>query len=228
MSTDGSNRQIRARVKVLQHVEGVHMRRQTAYVDVRETSTTSAVLEPENATNKHMTWETADPEVATVTGDSTRIRITGRANGETVITGTTEDGGFQTSIVVKVGDWDHALRLKSFNWRDDDGRFYLQVNNRSNLHITRITAEISFYETESGENNPIPVNTQDGSNTVTVVWKKPVDPGETTGRDLWQMINYQAPADMGKTRGVVTIVSYEIDNDWIKTIRKNHRETSEW
>lgn len=228
MSTDGSNRQVRARVKVLQHVEGVHMKRHTAYVDVRETATTAAELEPANASNKHMTWVSADPDVATVTGDSLRIRITGKAAGETVITGTTEDGGFQTSIAVKVGDWDHALQLKSFDWREDDGRFYLRVANKSSLHITRITAEISFYETESGDNNPIAVNTKDGSNTVTVVWKKPVDPGETTGKDLWQMVNYQAPADMMKTRGVVTIVSYQIDDDWIKTIRKNNRQNSEW
>ena len=129
---------------------------------------------------------------------------------------------------MKVGDWDHALQLKSFDWREDDGRFYLRVANKSSLHITRITAEISFYETESGDNNPIAVNTKDGSNTVTVVWKKPVDPGETTGKDLWQMVNYQAPADMMKTRGVVTIVSYQIDDDWIKTIRKNNRQNSEW
>ena len=31
-----------------------------------------------------------------------------------------------------------------------------------------------------------------------------------------------------KTRGVVTIVSYQIDDDWIKTIRKNNRQNSEW
>ena len=228
ITNDGSNRQTRARVKVLQHVEGVHMRRKTAYVDVRETASTSAVLEPENASNKNMTWTSADPAIATIKSDKNRVHITGKAVGETVVTGVTEDGGYETSIAVKIGDWDHALQLRSFNWRDKDGAFSLQVRNRSNLHITRITAEIYFYETESGENNPVAVNTKDGSNVVTAVWKKPLDHDETTGRDVWQMVDYKAPENIGSLRGVVTLLSYQIDDDWVKTIRKVNRPSSEW
>ena len=133
-----------------------------------------------------------------------------------------------SSIAVKIGDWDHALQLRSFNWRDKDGAFSLQVRNRSNLHITRITAEIYFYETESGENNPVAVNTKDGSNVVTAVWKKPLDHDETTGRDVWQMVDYKAPENIGSLRGVVTLLSYQIDDDWVKTIRKVNRPSSEW
>ena len=42
------------------------------------------------------------------------------------------------------------------------------------------------------------------------------------------MQNYQAPASLNAARGEVTITSYEIDHDWIKTIRKNHRPTMKW
>ena len=229
VSTDGTNRRARIRVRILQHVEGVSMKRKTAYVDVRESSSTVAVLSPENASNKNMTWESADPSVATVKGDKTRVWITGRANGETVVTGTTEDGGFQTSIAVKIGDWDHALELKKFNW-DNKGNFSIEVLNRSDLHITRITAEIYFYDASPDAEmaEPVAVNTKDGSNMVKAVWKKPLDYKEKTGKSAWQMINYKAPADINMTRGFVRILSYEIDNDWIKTIREKNRPEAEW
>ena len=228
-STDGTNRRSRIRVKILQHVEGVSMKRKTAYVDVRESSSTVAVLSPENASNKNMTWESADPDIATVKGDKTRVWITGRSKGETVVTGTTEDGGFQTSIAVKIGDWDHALELRNFNW-DPKGNFSVEVRNLSELHITRVTCEIYFYDAmaDSETAQPLAVNTKDGSNMVKAVWKKSLDYKEKTGKAAWQMINYKAPADMSTTRGIVRILSYEIDNDWIKTIREKNRPEAEW
>ncbi len=223
-STDGSNRTARVRVKTLQHVEGVHMRRRVAYVDVREGSTTSAVLEPENASNQHMTWVSADPSIAEASGERLRVKIVGRSAGETTVTGTTEDGGFQTSILVRIGDWDHALKLRDFRW--DNGKLSLQVRNNSELNITRVTAEIAFFELDG--TTPVTVNAKDGSNVVNAVWKKGIEPGDTTGRTAWQLVNYKAPENLKNTRGVITLTSFEIDHDWIKTIRKNNRPHKEW
>ena len=53
---------------------------------------------PQNATNKKVTWESSDISVATVTdGTVTPLRL-----GSTVITATTEDGGFSASCTVTV------------------------------------------------------------------------------------------------------------------------------
>ena len=223
-STDGSNRQARVQVKVLQHVTGVHMKRHTAYVDVRESTMTGAELEPENASIKNMSWESSDPSVVVASGDKTRVKLTGKSKGEAVVTGTTEDGGFTASIKVKIGDWDHALKMKNVDW-NTKSEFRPNVTNVSELNITKITAEIEFFDADG---NPLAVNRRDGSNLVKAIWNKELDTGDSTGKTAWKMIDYNAPADMNATTGKMTIVSYEIDHDWVKIIRKNNRPFKEW
>ena len=228
ISTDGSNRRARVLVKVLQHVESVAMKRSVAYIDVKEGAMTGAEIYPSNASNKNMFWETANPEIVSVTGQRDRVRLVGVSQGDTVVTGTTEDGGYQASIKVRVGDWDHALHLNKFDW-NKSGQFYLDVTNRSELRITSITAKITFYEVEDdGELEPLPVNTKDGSNEITAVWSTPLTRGDNTGREYWRMYNYSAPSRMRDTAGEIRIVSFQIDYDWIKTIRTWNQPHKKW
>jgi hypothetical protein len=224
MSTDGSNRQVRARVKVLQHVEGVHMKRQTAYVDVRETATTAAELEPANASNKHMTWVSADPDVATVTGDSLRIRITGKAAGETVITGTTEDGGFQTSIAVKVGEWYKSLKLTEATV-NGKGDLEIEVRNVSDLRITAVTAQITFFDRNG---NPLNVNLKDGTNVIEARYRRTLEHNDRTSMNHWVLKDYEKPENDPIGSYEIRIISFQIDGDWVKTIRENRQPVLEY
>ena len=75
----------------------------------------------------------------------------------------------------------------------------------------------------------MPINTKNGSNKVNVVWSGTLQPGATTREKGWKMQDYKQP-DIGvdNTRGTLTLVSYQIENDWIKTIRKNNRKTREY
>ena len=227
VSTDGSNRRARVQVKVLQHVEGVRMIRRIAYIDVGETATAGAKILPENASNKHMSWVSANTDIAKVSGDTNRVRITGKNRGDTTVTGTTQDGGFQTSIQVKIGDWDHALRLRNADY-NGDAKFWMNVENVSDLTITRVTAKIYFYETTEEGKKELAVNSKDGSNVITAVWKSTLSPGDATGKKTWTMQNYKAPSSMQNVSGDIYITSYEIDYDWIKTIRQNHRPHRTW
>ncbi len=223
MSTDGSNRRARIKVKVLQHVEGVHMKRRNAYISVGETSTTGAVLEPENASNKNMSWSSADPYVASVTPiakQGNRVKITGIAQGETTVTGVTGDGGFPASITVKVGDWDHALQLDEAHVEGADA--VLTVRNVSSLYITSVTAEVSVYDVD-GE--PVAANSKDDSNTFKMVYKGTLAPGDTTQRKRWQPVNFKLPDSMTVSQYVVKVTQYQIENDWIKTIRRKYQPT---
>ncbi len=104
------------------------------------------------------------------------------------------------------------------------------MKNNSELTITEITAEIRMFDASPDAGNaPIPINTKDGSHVVKAVWRKTLLPGEETSlRNPWKMINYKAPADMDVTRGTVTILSYQIDDDWIKTIRERRRPFQDW
>ncbi|GIM60818.1 hypothetical protein CAPN008_08680 [Capnocytophaga canis] len=59
----------------------------------------SATVSPTNATNKKVTWTSADPSIATVTASG---KVTGVASGTVYITATTEDGGKKASCKVTV------------------------------------------------------------------------------------------------------------------------------
>ncbi len=218
VSTDGSNRRARVRVKVGQHVQGVHMLRSVAYIDANETSTTGAVLEPKNATNQNMTWRSADPSVCVVepvNKQSHRVKISGVGYGETVVYGTTEDGGYQTSIRVKVGDYSHATKITDA-LIDGKGRVEIRVKNISDLDLTRVTVEITAFDFQD---KPVEINTKDGSNVVRATYSKRLTPGKTTPADQWKMKDFDEDAPF--MHMTVRVVEYQIDNDWVKTIRRN-------
>ena len=65
--------------------------------------TLTATIEPDNATNKNVTWATSDDTVVTVqaTGNGTAI-VTAVGEGTTTITVTTEDGGKKATCTVTV------------------------------------------------------------------------------------------------------------------------------
>ena len=221
VSTDGSNRQARIRVKVFQHVTGVHMKRRVGYIDLNQTSTAGAILEPAKATNHNMTWRTADASVATVApeSDSSRVRITGISRGETIITGTTEDGGFETSLRVKIGNWEKSLKWIDA-YIDGKGRLRFSVKNVSDLNITSITIELECFDWDG---KPAPVNTKTGKNVVKAVYKKRLAPGATTKKDEWKMIDFDP--QLGFCSFKARITEFYIDNDWDKVIRKNNQPT---
>ena len=229
VSTDGSNRKARIQIKVGQHVTGVRMVRRHAYIDRGETATAGATLEPKDASNNHMTWISSDESVVTARGNTNaKMRLKGVGYGDAVVTGITEDGGFQTSLQVTVGSFDRALSFREFSF-DNKGIFWLRVRNDSNLTITRITATLEVYDAMDGDNSPLAVNTKDGSNKVEVVWNGTLYPGESTGKSNWKMVNYRVPKDgIYSTRGIVTLHSYQIENDWIKIIREHNRQWKEY
>ncbi|MBR0514380.1 MAG: Ig-like domain-containing protein [Clostridia bacterium] len=227
---DGSNRQAQIKVKVLQHVTGVHMKRNTAYIDVKETSSVHALLEPDNASNKNVFFSVDDKNIATIKSKNNLVSITGVSKGNTVVHAVTEDGGFETSINVNIGDWDKALKFVSYRLTDDGTKCALRVKNNSNMTITRITAEIRMFDASpDADLAPIPINTKDGSHIVQLVWKKELRPGEETSLNQpWQFIDYKAPENMDITRGTIVLMSYQIENDWVKTIRERYRQSQEW
>lgn len=217
VSTDGSQRRARFKVNVLQHVTGVHMLRKTAYVCVKETSIAGAILEPRTADDHRMTWVSEDPKIATVSGKQNRVSIKGIRKGETTVTGTTHDGGYQTSILVKIGDWDNALKIKDAYVRDK--YVFLAVQNVSNLKITRVTAEVSVLD---GEGKPIPLDAK-GNNTFTMVYRKTLKHNAVTPDDAWQNAVIPLTELPPVSQYVIKITQYEINNDWIKTIQKQNR-----
>ena len=229
MTTDGSKRKANIGVHVGKHVTGVHMTRKHAYIDKGEVASTTAKIEPKDALIKNMTWESSDPGVVQAKGtNSENMKLSGVGYGNAVVTGTTEDGGFQTSIKVTVADFDHGLLFESYDY-DAAGNLWCIMKNKTDFTITEITVEYELWDCSGEEIEPAVINTKNGSGKVEVVWKGSLAPGQKTSKNHWKNINYTTPScGMDMTRGQITLVKYQIENDWIKTIRKNHRQYQYW
>ena len=80
-------------------VEGVEFAEATISVIEGQAGKVSVVFKPETPTNTNVTFESADPAVATV---DTEGNVTGVAPGATTITVTTEDGGMTATCDVTV------------------------------------------------------------------------------------------------------------------------------
>ena len=225
ITTDGSKRKAKIMVHVGRHATGVHMYRKHAYIDPGEAATAGAIVEPKDALIKTMTWESDNEGVVKATpGKDAHVTLHGVHKGTTTVTGTTVDGGFQTSIKVTVGDYDHGVTFRSFDF-DSKGNFWLSVRNNTDHTITRITAELRMFDASpDADNDPIPINKKTKKNVVEVVWTGTLRPGQTTGKTHWKMVNYKAPSvGIYSTRGTMTVISYQIEDDWVKTIRSKYR-----
>ena len=78
-----------------------------------DTVTLIATVQPDDATNKTITWTSSNPAVATVTGNGL---VTAIADGKTTITATAQDGGKKATCEVTVdyrsqwvGEWDFEV-----------------------------------------------------------------------------------------------------------------------
>lgn len=225
VTTDGSNRRAKIKVVVYQHIKSVRMKRDTAYIDVKETDVVSALLDPDKYVNKNVFWEISDTSVASIKQDKVKnkVRITGVKEGSAVITGTTEDGGLKTSMNVRIGNWSKMLKIKDA-YIDGKGRLHISVkNNSEELPVTSITLEIEAY-TSYGD--PVAINTKDGSNIVELTYSKRLNAGKSTPEDQWKFKDYNP--DIGFHWMIVRVTKFQIDNDWVKVLRKNYQPTFEY
>ncbi len=80
-------------------VTGVTLNKSTTSLDVGATETLIATVTPADATNKTVIWDSSSTAAATV--DSEGL-VTAVAEGATVITATTQDGGKTATCTVSV------------------------------------------------------------------------------------------------------------------------------
>lgn len=80
-------------------VEGVAVSPTNMVIDKGSTANLTAVVSPENATNKSVTWSSSNRKVAVVNSSGT---VTGVGAGMATITATTSDGAFKASCMVIV------------------------------------------------------------------------------------------------------------------------------
>ena len=105
VTRDGGH-QARCRITVLRpvdpviHVTGITLDKVSASLQVGQTLTLTATLEPADADDKVILWSSSESQVATVSNGT----VTGITAGTTVITATTHEGEFKAQCTVKVKD----------------------------------------------------------------------------------------------------------------------------
>ncbi|MBR6029817.1 MAG: Ig-like domain-containing protein [Clostridia bacterium] len=209
-ATDGGNCSARIKVQVLQPVEGVHMYQEVYYADIGDDTFLNAVLEPSDASNTRMSWYVDNPSVARISGNYTRATLVGLNWGETTVTGITEDGGYMCTCLVKVGNYNNALKITDLYTQDNVIK--IGVYNDSVLQIERFNFNIEVYDIHD---KPIVVTTG-GANVINgyypltlyqyqstqhgrFVFKDFVQPYETIGRMVMRITGYTTVDGMRKT-----------------------------
>ena len=109
-------------------VTGLTLDKQELNLTMGGASTTLiAKVEPENATNKTVIWETSAPEVATVQDGV----VTPVGAGKAIITAKTEDGLFSASCTVQVEQGDSEQGLSGFTFALEGSNIdsYIEADN---------------------------------------------------------------------------------------------------
>ena len=82
-------------------VTGVKLNKSAETLTVGGTTTLTAIITPDNATNKEVTWKSSNEKVATVDQSG---KVTAVGAGEATITVTTKDGGHKATCTVTVNE----------------------------------------------------------------------------------------------------------------------------
>lgn len=90
-------------VTVLQGLKGVSLDSMAKSVNVGSTITLAPIFNPADAADQGMTWSSANSSIAKVELSGTsNAKVTGVKEGVTIITGTSNDGGFTVACLVTV------------------------------------------------------------------------------------------------------------------------------
>ena len=85
-------------------VESISVSSENITVVLGSTTQVTATITPENATNKSITWTSADPSIVEVSGADSVCTLSGKRIGETVVYAVTADGGYSVEIKVQVSE----------------------------------------------------------------------------------------------------------------------------
>jgi uncharacterized protein YjdB len=215
-AADGSNVTARTHVTVIQPVTGVHMRNSQVTVDLNARLTITAELEPSNANNNHMIWTTADPTIATVTGNTNRPTVKGMRWGDTTVTGITEDGGFTTTCYIHVGTYAKALEITDLYLSSN--KIKMAVRNLSNMNIERFYFTVEVFDIYD---EPLEV-TNTCLNWFTGYYLDPLYEGQSTTHGRFHFNDFVQPEQsIGKV--IFTLTSYRCDDGFNYNYRVEER-----
>ncbi len=216
-ATDGSRRKGTVRVTVTQPVEGMHIQHQLYHVQLGGSRNVKAIIEPSNANNLNVHFSTDDPDVATVSDSRNIGRVRGRSEGTTVLTGVTEDGGFTSTTVIRVADYNRAVVVDDLYLEGQSIKLILR--NRSNFTVEKV---VFLVETYDGDGEPLVCNTDGASNSFTGSCRMTLEPDEDTANYRLDFGDWVEPIEKIGTVSV-SIVSWTDSEGYTWTIPEDAR-----
>ena len=160
---DGSGLEATCEVTVLQHVESLELSSETLTLDNGMTSQLQATVFPVNASDKTLTWESSDPEVASV---DDKGNVTAKSRGETVITVMSVEGGVSAKCSVVVRQQATGIVMN---------HEFLEIYNGESGSLTAaVYPDNANDRTVSWSSSAPSVATVDGNGLIT-----PIAPGKT-------------------------------------------------
>ncbi|MBQ8301745.1 MAG: Ig-like domain-containing protein, partial [Clostridia bacterium] len=148
-------------------VTGVKLSESEVTVEKGESVTISAIIAPEAATKKSVTWTSSDEKIATVTNGT----IKGTGEGEATITATTRDGGFTATCKVTVYQ-KHATGVSLSTNKVEVGtggtaqiKAYVEPSDATDQSVTWTSADESIATVDK---NGVVTGIIDGEGTTTV------------------------------------------------------------
>ncbi len=159
-------------------VTGVSLDKTSAILNVGDLQILTAIILPDNATNKNVTWSSSNTSVATVDSNG---KVTAVSNGTSVITVTTDNGNFKATCTVTVGNTTVAvtgvsLSSSSVTLTSDTEVLTATVSpgNATNRNVTWSSSNTSVVTVSNGVLTPVSagtavvtVTTEDGRFTAT-------------------------------------------------------------
>ena len=128
-------------------VSGIKLDKSALSIEIGEKATLTATIAPSDATNKSITWSSANSSIATVNNGV----VEGIATGETTITAKTNDGGFTATIPVKVVN--EKIPVTGIEWQNTtsnikEGKFAFFVAEISPANATDMS---TIWESDNPE-----------------------------------------------------------------------------
>ena len=222
-AADGSRKQGTVKVNVIQPVTGVSIQRALYYVQRGGGANIRAVIEPRNANNQRVLWNSEDESIVTVRSNGTSTgNLYGVSNGYATVTTETEDGGFRASAQVRVGNFNELLVVED-----------LDVNANNEIKITLrnmsqdITLENIHYKIECFDlgGNPMICNADGESTFFEGDYPYLLPPMERTSHGAFRFRNYAINQPLGSV--VLTLLSWKDDNGITWDIQ-NGENTTRW
>ena len=141
---------------------GIEVTPTSSEIKVGGTTTITATVKPDNATNKNVTWSSSKTAVATVSNGV----VTGKSEGTATITATTKDGNYtaETTITVKkdIEDTEGPTISSVKGEKDSDGKYKVVIKVTDESGIEKILVNGTEITTKDDEGNFYFIPTQNG------------------------------------------------------------------